>query len=386
MNIHEYQAKILLSQYNLNVPRGLLAETVQETVTAADELGGTGWVLKAQVHAGGRGKAGGIKLVRDKNKIAETAQSMFGMILKTKQTGDEGKLVRKLYVEETKNIVKELYLSLVLDRVNAAVSIIASAEGGMDIEEVAENHPDKIITATVDPTIGLYDFHIRNLAYGIGIEKDLMGKFAAVVRGLYNMFIEKNANQIEINPLIITAEGEFFILDAKCDFDDNALFKHKDIAAMEDEHESSPLEVQATKAGLNYVKMQGNIACMVNGAGLAMATMDLIHLHGGEPANFLDVGGTADAERVTKAMHIIASDTDVKGVFINIMGGIVRCDLIAQGVIDASRDLKRELPVVLRMDGTNAEKADKMLKESGIKFFATNDLEEAVKQVIEFSL
>ncbi len=386
MNIHEYQAKMLLMQYHLNVPKGFLAESVAETVAAADKLGGTGWVLKAQVHAGGRGKAGGIKLVRDKSKIAETAESLFGMILRTKQTGDEGKLVRKLYVEETKNIKKELYLSIVLDRENAAVSIIASAEGGMDIEEVAENHPDKIITTTVDPTIGLYDFHVRKLAFGIGIEKDLMAKFSSVIKNLYNMFIEKNANQIEINPLIITAEDEFFILDAKCDFDDNALFKHKDIAAMEDEQESSPLEVTAAKAGLNYVKMNGNIACMVNGAGLAMATMDLINLYGGKPANFLDVGGTADAERVTKAMHIIASDQNVKGIFINIMGGIVRCDLIAQGVIDASKDLQREIPVVLRMDGTNAEKADKMLKESGVKFFATNDLQEAVQQVIKFAL
>ncbi len=386
MNIHEYQSKILLMQYHLNVPKGFLAESVPETVAAVDKLGGNGWVLKAQVHAGGRGKAGGIKLVRDKSKIAETAESMLGMTIRTKQTGDEGKLVRKLYVEETKNIKKELYLSIVLDRANAAISIIASAEGGMDIEEVAEKHPEKIITTTVDPTIGLYDFHIRKLAFGISIEKDLMSKFATVVRNLYNMFIEKNANQIEINPLIITEENEFFILDAKCDFDDNALFKHKDIAAMEDEQESSPLEVEASKAGLNYVKMHGNIACMVNGAGLAMATMDLIHLYGGEPANFLDVGGTADPERVAKAMHIIASDPDVKGVFINIMGGIVRCDFIAQGVIDASKDLKNELPVVLRMDGTNAEKANAMLKESGVKFFATNNLQEAVQQVIKFAL
>lgn len=386
MNIHEYQAKILLAQYGLPVPQGFLANNVEETVAAAEKLSSNAWVLKAQVHAGGRGKAGGIKLVREKNKIAETAQSMFGMTLRTQQTGEEGKLVRKLYVEETKNIASELYVSLVLDRANAAVSIIASAEGGMDIEEVAEKSPNKIITQSVNPTIGLYDFHIRNLAYGIGIDKDLMQKFAAVIRGLYNMFVEKNANQIEINPLIITAENDFYILDAKCDFDDNALFKHKDIAAMEDETESSPLEVQAGKAGLNYVKMNGNIACMVNGAGLAMATMDLIHLYGGEPANFLDVGGTANAERVAKAMHIIASDPDVKGVFINIMGGIVRCDLIAQGVIDASRNLHRNLPVVLRMDGTNAEQADTMLKESGIQFFATNDLQEAVQQVIKFAL
>lgn len=386
MNIHEYQAKFLLAQYGLNVPRGFLVETVKDAVEAAEKLGSNGWVLKAQVHAGGRGKAGGIKLVRDKAKLSETAQSMLGMLLKTKQTGEEGKVVRKLYVEETKDIKNEFYLSLVLDRVKAAVSIIASAEGGMDIEEVAEQHPEKIITTSVDPTIGLFDFHLRKLAYGLGIEKDLIPKFSAVVRGLYNMFIEKNATQIEINPLIITAQNDFYVLDAKCDFDDNALFRHREIKEMEDETESPALENEASKAGLNYVKMNGNIACMVNGAGLAMATMDLIHLHGGEPANFLDVGGTADAERVTKAMHLIASDPNVKGVFINIMGGIVRCDLIAQGVINASLSLKNTLPVVLRMDGTNAEKADKMLKESGIKFFATNDLETAVKQIIKFSL
>ena len=386
MNIHEYQAKILLLQYHLNVPRGYLAYNADEAFAAAEKLGGNGWVLKAQVHAGGRGKAGGIKLVRDLSQVKTTAESMIGMILKTQQTGEEGKLVRKIYIEETKNITKELYVSLVLDRTNAAVSIIASAEGGMDIEEVAENHPDKIIKTTVDPTIGLYDFHIRNLAYGIGIESHMIRKFAHVINNLYKMFIEKNANQIEINPLIITAEDEFFILDAKCDFDDNALFKHKDIADMEDETEDLPLEVEARKAGLNYIKMNGDIACMVNGAGLAMATMDLINLYGGEPANFLDVGGTADAERVTKAMHIIASDLDVKGVFINIMGGIVRCDLIAQGVIDASKDMKRHIPVVLRMDGTNAEKADLMLKASGIQFFSTNELQTAVQEVIKFAL
>jgi succinyl-CoA synthetase beta subunit len=386
MNIHEYQAKFLLAQYGLNVPKGILAHSVEETVAAAEQLGGNAWVLKAQVHAGGRGKAGGIKLIRDKAAIAKTAEEMIGMVLKTKQTGEEGKVVHKLYVEETKNIQSELYISLVIDRTNAVVSIIASSEGGMDIEEVAINHPDKIITASVDPTIGLFDFHLRNLAYGIGLAKELMPKFAKVVRSLYNMFIEKNANQIEINPLIITAEGDLYILDAKCDFDDNALFKHQEIKDMEDESESSPLEVEAGKAGLNYVKMTGNIACMVNGAGLAMATMDLINLHGGTPANFLDVGGTADAERVRKAMHIIASDSDVRGVFINIMGGIVKCDLIAQGVIDASKELERQLPVVLRMDGTNSEKANAMLQASGVKFFATNDLEEAVKQVIKFSL
>ncbi len=386
MNIHEYQAKSLLARYGLNIPRGFLANSVEETVAAAEKLGGNAWALKAQVHAGGRGKAGGIKLVREKVEIAKVASEMLGMILRTKQTAEEGRLVRKLYVEETKHIEGELYLSLVLDRTNAAVSIMASAEGGMDIEEVAANHPEMIISVSVDPTIGLFDFHMRNLAYGIDLKKELIDKFAVVVRGVYNMFIEKNANQIEINPLIITDENDLFVLDAKCDFDDNALFKHQDVKEMEDENESSPLEIEAAKAGLNYIKMTGNIACMVNGAGLAMATMDLINLHGGTPANFLDVGGTADAERVRKAMHIIASDSDVKGIFINIMGGIVRCDLIAQGVIDASKELTRQLPVVLRMDGTNAEKADAMLKESGITFFATNDLEEAVKQVIKFSL
>ena len=385
MNIHEYQAKSLLADYGLSVPKGFLVHNSDEALEASNKLGGEAWVLKAQVHAGGRGKAGGVKLVRDKNQVKEVAQAMIGMILKTPQTGEEGKLVRKIYLEETKNIKKEYYLSLVLDRARAAISIIASAEGGMDIEEVAEKHPEKIITTTVNPTIGLYPFNLRKISYGLGLDKDQAAKFSKVVEGLYRFFLDKNANQIEINPLILTEEGDFVILDAKCDFDDNALFKHPEIQALEDETESSPLEVEAGKAGLNYIKMTGNIACMVNGAGLAMATMDLINLFGGEPANFLDVGGTANAERVEKALHIIASDQDVKAVFINIMGGIVRCDFIAEGVIQASKTMSRKIPVVLRMDGTNADKADQMLKTSGIEFFATNDLQEAVEAVIKFT-
>jgi len=385
MNIHEYQAKSLLADYGLIVPRGFLAYKADEALEAARKLGGTAWVLKAQVHAGGRGKAGGVKLVRDEMEVKKVAEAMIGMTLITPQTGEEGKLVRKIYLEETKNIAHEYYLSLVLDRASAAISVIASAEGGMDIEEVAETNPEKIITTSIDPTIGLYPFHLRKICYGLGLDKEKSQKFSQVIEGLYKFFLDKNANQIEINPLILTQEGDFVILDAKCDFDDNALFKHPEIQALEDETESSPLEVEAGKAGLNYIKMNGNIACMVNGAGLAMATMDLINLFGGKPANFLDVGGTANAERVEKALHIIASDPDVKGVFINIMGGIVRCDFIAEGVIRASSQLTRKIPVVLRMDGTNADKADQLLKESGIEFFATNDLQEAVEAVIKFT-
>ena len=385
MNIHEYQAKSLLAAYGLSVPRGFLAHNSDEALEASDKLGGSAWVLKAQVHAGGRGKAGGVKLVRDKNQVKEIAAAMIGMTLITPQTGDEGKLVRKIYLEETKNISHEYYLSLVLDRAKAAISIIASAEGGMDIEEVAEKNPEKIITTTVDPTVGLYPFHLRKICYGLGLDKEKARKFSQVIEKLYAFFLEKNANQIEINPLILTSEGDFVILDAKCDFDDNALFKHPEIKALEDETESLQLEVEAAKAGLNYIKMTGNIACMVNGAGLAMATMDLINLFGGTPANFLDVGGTADAERVEKALHIIASDPDVEAVFINIMGGIVRCDLIAAGVINASKTIIRKIPVVLRMDGTNSDKADEMLKNSGIDFFATNDLQKAVEAVIKFT-
>jgi succinyl-CoA synthetase beta subunit len=386
MNIHEYQAKQILSQYGLMIPNGYLATSPHEAKIAAEKLQGNGFVLKAQIHAGGRGKAGGVKILRDKSKVEDIAASMIGMTLYTKQTGDEGKLVRKLYIEETMQIAKEFYLSIILDRGNAAVSIIGSAEGGMDIEEVAEHNPEKIVTVSVDPTIGLYDFHIRKLAYGMGIANDMMKKFADVIKNIYKMFVEKDASQIEINPLIITSSGDFIILDAKCEFDDNSLFRHPDIAAMEDEEETQPMEIEARKAGLNYIKMTGNIACVVNGAGLAMATMDLINLSGGNPANFLDVGGTADAERVEKAMHIISSDPDVKGVFINIMGGIVRCDLIAQGVINANSKVVKKLPVVLRMDGTNAEQAHKMLKESDIQFFATDDLQTAVEEVIKLSL
>ncbi len=386
MNIHEYQAKQILSQYGLMIPHGYLATSPKEAWIAAEKLQSNGFVLKAQVHAGGRGKAGGVKILREKNKIEDVASSMIGMTLRTKQTGDDGKLVRMLYIEETMDIAREFYLSMILDRANTAVSIVCSAEGGMDIEEVAENHPEKIITTTVDPTIGLYDFHIRKLAYSMEIDGDMMQKFGVVIKSIYKMFIEKDASQIEINPLIITAAGDFVVLDAKCEFDDNGLFRHPEIEAMEDVNETPPIEIEARKAGLNYIKMTGNIACVVNGAGLAMATMDLINLSGGSPANFLDVGGTADAERVQKAMQIIASDHDVKGVFINIMGGIVRCDLIAQGVIDANSTVEKKLPVVLRMDGTNAEKAHKMLQESGITFFATDNLQEAVQEVIRLSL
>ena len=385
MNIHEYQAKSILSAYGLEVPKGLLAHTSEEAVKAAESINSSVYVIKAQVHAGGRGKAGGIKLAKSTAEVRKIASSMLGMKLKTDQTGDEEKIVRKLYIEQGSDIAKELYLSLVLDRSSASISIIASSEGGMDIEEVSQHNPEKILTARVDPTIGLQEFHIRKICFGLNLDRGLHKQFSNTLHGLYRAFIDKEALQIEINPLVITKNGHIVPLDAKFSFDDSALYRHQDIEKMFDPYEQDPLEVRAAQHGINYVRMSGEIGCMVNGAGLAMATMDIINLYGGSPANFLDVGGTADEERVLQALNIITEDKNVKGVLINIFGGIVRCDVIAKGVMNAAKIAKISIPIVVRLAGTNAEIGMKILSESNLSLYPAPDVDSAAKKIVELT-
>ena len=382
MNIHEYQAKEILRKYGLELPEGLLATNADEAVDAASKIKSNVWVIKAQVHAGGRGKAGGVKLAKTLDEVRDYTSNMIGMKLVTPQTGSEGKLVRKVYVEAGSNIKKEYYISVVLDRDNNCITIAASTEGGMEIEEVAKESPEKIITAQVDFTIGLQNFHIAKLGFGMGLDKAQLKSFAKVVRALYKSFVETDASQIEINPLIETEDSKFIPLDAKFNFDDNALYKHPDIEAMRDIQEEDPQEVEAKKYDLSYVKMDGSIGCMVNGAGLAMATMDIIKLYGKEPANFLDVGGGATTEKVTEAFKIILSDSNVKGILVNIFGGIMKCDIIANGIVTAAKEVQINVPVVVRLEGTNAEMGKKILQESGLKLEAANDLEDAAKKIV----
>lgn len=386
MNIHEYQAKALLSEFGVAVPTGYIANTPEEAYQAAarlqQEKGAEVFVVKAQIHAGGRGKGGGVKVTKTKDEARTKAQEILGMTLVTHQTGPEGRLVRKVYVEEGSKIKKEYYLSIVLDRDTSGVTIVASTEGGMEIEEVAKHNPEKIIKVNVDPTIGLQEFHKRKLAFGLGLAGDQIKKLSKMVTGIYNAFIAKDASQVEINPLIETESGDFLALDAKINFDSNALFRHPDVAILRDEFEEDPLEVRASKFDLNYIKMNGNIGCMVNGAGLAMATMDIIKLYGGEPANFLDVGGGATEEKVKEAFKIILSDESVKGILVNIFGGIMRCNIIAQGVINAAKDIGITVPVVVRLEGTNAEQGRKMLDESGLSLISASDLADAAHKIV----
>lgn len=383
MNIHEYQAKQVLASFGVATPKGILANTPDEAEKAAKELNKPIVVVKAQVHAGGRGKAGGIKLAKSPAEAKEKAKEILGMTLVTPQTGAEGKVVHKVYIEEGSDIKKEYYLSIVLDRQTSGVTIIASTEGGMEIEEVAHNSPEKIITVHVDPAIGLSDFHCRNIAFGMKLEGELIKKMATMVKALYKAFIATDASQVEINPLIETKGGDLLVLDAKMNFDANALYRHPDIAAMRDEQEEDPLEVEASHHELNYIRMNGNIGCMVNGAGLAMATMDIIKLYGGEPANFLDVGGGATKERVKEAFKLILSDHNVKGILVNIFGGIMRCDIIADGVINAAKDIGIEVPVVVRLEGTNADLGKKMLDESDLTLVSANDLDDAADKIVK---
>ncbi|MCB2081021.1 MAG: ADP-forming succinate--CoA ligase subunit beta [Hyphomicrobiales bacterium] len=383
MNIHEYQAKSVLSRFNVPVPRGKVAHSVQEAISAANLIGGPVWVVKAQIHAGGRGKAGGVKVVKSMADVENAARELLGKVLVTHQTGPEGKEVRRLYVEEGSNIQKEYYLSVVLDPSTSRVMFMASSEGGMDIEEVAEKHPEKIVTVSIDPVTGVLGFHARRLAFGIGLQGPDVKKFSQFVYALYQAFTATDASQVEINPLVRTAEGDFIALDAKMNFDDNALFRHPDLEELRDESEEDPLEYRAHSIGLSYVKMDGSIGCMVNGAGLAMATMDIIKLHGSAPANFLDVGGGATKERVTEAFKIILSDPNVKGILVNIFGGIMRCDVIAEGIIAAAKDLELSVPLVVRLEGTNVQKGKDILNNSGLDIISADDLGDAAVKVVK---
>jgi succinyl-CoA synthetase beta subunit len=382
MNIHEYQAKTILSKYGVAVPRGGIAFKPDEAEKVAQGLSGSLWVVKAQIHAGGRGKAGGVKLAKSLDEVKQLTKEMLGMTLVTHQTGPEGKEVKRVYIEEGSDIGKELYVSLVVDRSTSHITFMASQEGGMDIEEVAHKTPEKIITISVDPACGIQPFHVRVLNKGLNIPKELAKDFQKFVFGLYEAFVDTDAAQIEINPLVITKQNQLLALDAKFNFDDNALYRHPDIQNMRDEDEEDPLELQAGKFGLSYVKMDGNIGCMVNGAGLAMSTMDIIKLYGGEPANFLDVGGGANKEKVTEAFKLILSDPAVEGILVNIFGGIMRCDIIAEGVIGAAKEVNLSVPLVVRLAGTNVELGKKMLANSGLPIIPADDLGDAAEKIV----
>jgi len=382
MNIHEHQAKQVLARYGVPTPRGEAAFSVDEAVRAAEELGGPVWVVKAQIHAGGRGKGGGVKLAKSVAEVKEIAGKILGMTLVTKQTGPQGRVVKRLYVEEGCDIKRELYLSAVVDRGSGRIAIMASTEGGMEIEEVAAKTPDKIVTVRIDPAAGYQPYLGRRIAFGLGLEGEQIGKAVKFVGALYEAMLETDASMIEVNPLVVTGAGDLIALDAKMGFDDNALYRHPDIAALRDESEEDPAEIEAQKAELNYVKLDGSIGCMVNGAGLAMATMDIIKLSGGEPANFLDVGGGATKERVTKAFKIILADPSVRGVLVNIFGGIMRCDVIAEGVVAAAREVELAVPLVVRLEGTNVDLGKKILADSGLPIVSANDLGDAARKIV----
>ncbi len=383
MNIHEYQAKEVLRKYGVAVLKGKVAFTPEEAEAAANELGGGLCVVKAQIHAGGRGKAGGVKLAKTPQEAKAIAASLLGKKLVTHQTGPEGKEVQKVFVEQGCDIAKEYYLGLVLDRATSRVTFMASSEGGVEIEEVAAHSPEKILRETVDPAVGFSDYEGRKLAYGLGLPKESVNKAVGFMRGLYRAFVESDASMTEINPLVLTKSGDLIALDAKIGFDDNALFRHKDILEMRDTTEENPKEVEASKFDLSYIALDGNIGCMVNGAGLAMATMDIIKFYGAEPANFLDVGGGATTEKVTEAFKIILSDKNVKGVLVNIFGGIMRCDVVATGVVEAAKQVKLSVPLVVRLEGTNVDQGKKILAESGLNITPANDLADAAKKIVD---
>jgi succinyl-CoA synthetase beta subunit len=382
LKIHEYQAKAVLARYGVPVPRGEVAFSPNEAGDIARRLGGEVAVVKAQIHAGGRGKGGGVKLARSSEEAEQLAKQMIGMTLVTHQTGPEGKRVGRVLIEEGLQIDRELYLSVVIDRASACPVIIASADGGMDIEEVAASHPERILREYVDRGTGVIPFQARKLAFGMGLSGSVASKLVKVLESIYKAFVESDASMIEINPLIVTKSGELLALDAKVAFDDNALYRHPDIRDFRDITEEDPLEVEASKFNLNYIRLEGNIGCMVNGAGLAMATMDIIKLAGGEPANFLDVGGGANAEQIRNAFKILTSDKNVKAVLINIFGGILRCDVLAQGVIAAVTELGVPVPIVIRMEGTNVEEGKRMLRESGLNFTTADSMGEAADTVV----
>jgi succinyl-CoA synthetase beta subunit len=385
VNIHEYQAKQLFAQFGITVPKGKDAKTPLAAEKWATSLNSPVYVVKAQIHAGGRGKAGGVKLTKDRAEVPTLVKELLGKVLVTHQTGPKGRKVRRLLIEEGVAISKELYLSLLVDRDSGRPVFIASTEGGMDIEEVAAHTPEKVLRETIDPSVGYQGYNGRNLAFGLelqNIEPAVINQFVGMLGNVYRLFMDKNASLVEINPLVITADKRLIALDAKVSFDDNGLFKHEDVQSLRDLHEEEPLEIEATNNNLNYVKLDGNIGCMVNGAGLAMATMDVIKLAGSEPANFLDVGGGATKETVAAGFRILLKDKNVKGIFINIFGGIVRCERIAHGVIDAAKEVGLKLPVVVRLQGTNAEEGRQLLMESGLQVDVATDLWEAAQKIV----
>ncbi len=381
MKIHEYQGKELLRRFDVKVPRGMVARTVSEAEAAAKELG-LPVVVKAQIHAGGRGKGGGVKLARTMEDVHNLSRQMIGMNLVTHQTGPEGRTVKTLLIEEGLKIKQEFYLGMLLDRAVSQLVFMASAAGGMDIEEVAAKSPEKILKEYIDPAVGMQPYQARNLVFGLGLAPELIGKATKFMLSLYQAYVELDASLIEINPFLLTEDGELYALDAKVNFDDNALYRHKEFAELRDLNEEAPLEVEASKYDLNYIKLDGNIACMVNGAGLAMATMDIIKLAGGEPANFLDVGGGASQERVEKAFRILLADENVEAVLINIFGGIVRCDMVARGVVEAARNLGVTRPIVVRLEGTNVEEGQRVLRESGLNFIVAHGMKDAAEKAV----
>ena len=382
MNIHEYQAKRLFRQYGVRTLQGIVASNSNEAAEACKELGGNIWVVKAQVHAGGRGKGGGIVLCRSADEVYEAVNNLMGKKLVTPQTTKEGVEVRTIYVEEGCNISKELYLGIVLDREKELPVIMASTEGGVEIEEVANKKPEKILKVHVDPITGLGDWQARQIAFGLGLEGTQIKNCMKFMKSLYELFVDLDCSIVEINPLVVNTDDEIIALDAKINFDSSGLFRHKEIEELRDTNEEEPLETRANEVGLNYIKLDGEIGCMVNGAGLAMATMDIIKLHGGEPANFLDVGGGADAKQVAEGFKVILSNPEVKAIFVNIFGGIMRCDFIAEGIITAAKEIKMNIPLIVRLAGTNVELGKKMLSESGLDLIAADDMDDGARKAI----
>ncbi|EME67764.1 succinyl-CoA synthetase [Paramagnetospirillum caucaseum] len=392
MNIHEYQGKQVLAKYGVAVLKGGVAYTPDEAVQVAKELGGPVWVVKSQIHAGGRGAGrfkndpngkGGVRVVKSIDEVKSNVDQMLGQILVTKQTGPAGKEVKRVYIEQGCDIKRELYLSMLVDRATCRVTIVASTEGGMEIEEVAHSHPEKILKVAIDPVEGFQQYHGRQIAFGLGLEGKQVNTAVKFIGALYKAFMDLDCSIVEINPLVVTGAGELIALDAKVNFDDNALFRHKDIEELRDESEEDPAELEAARHSLNYIKLDGQIGCMVNGAGLAMATMDIIKLYGAEPANFLDVGGGATKERVTTAFKLILSDPNVEGILVNIFGGIMRCDVIAEGVVAAAREVSLNVPLVVRLEGTNVELGKKIMAQSGLPIIAADNLADAAEKVVK---
>jgi succinyl-CoA synthetase beta subunit len=383
MNIHEYQAKAVLAKFGVPVPRGYPAMSVAEAAKGAKELGGPVYVVKAQIHAGGRGKAGGVKVVKSIEDVEKEAKRLLGSTLVTHQTGPKGKVVNRLYIEEGSAIDKEFYLSMLVDRESSRVAIVVSTEGGMDIEKVAHDTPEKIITITIDPVANICPHHVRRLSKALGLDADLAKQMSPLITNLYRAFVDTDMALLEVNPLVVTKDKKLICLDAKVGFDDNALFRHPDILALRDETEEDAKEIEASKHELNYIALDGEIGCMVNGAGLAMATMDIIKLYGLAPANFLDVGGSATTERVTAAFKIITSDPNVKGILVNIFGGIMKCDVIAEGVVTAVKEVGLRVPLVVRLEGTNVEKGKEIIAKSNLNVTSADDLDDAAQKIVK---